>query len=124
MRRTKFVWEVGFLKKSHFGLQRVFCIHIGLSVEALSANFCSGFSGREGFQVKQILFVSLGFCKLLRWPLTRCLMAVCCLRMFVSHRRALVQKDVFRVATVVCQVRVSNISVVSRPILIYTDSQE
>ena len=38
-------------------------------VFAWSANFVR-FEGKEGFQVKLILFVSLGFCELLRWPLT------------------------------------------------------
>ena len=38
---------LGFSKKSHFGLQMVFCIHIGLRVEAWSANLCL-FRGREG----------------------------------------------------------------------------
>ena len=63
--------RVGFLKKSHFRLQIVFCINIGLRVEAWSANFLfiSGV-GWEGFQLKLILFVSLGFCELSRWPLT------------------------------------------------------
>ena len=48
----------------------VFCIHIGLRVEAriASVNSCS-FWGKEGFQVKLILFVSVGFCELLRWQL-------------------------------------------------------
>ena len=60
--------RVGFSKKSHFRLQMVFCIHIGLRVEAWRANFYS-FRG-EGVQVKLILFVSLGFCELLRWTLS------------------------------------------------------
>ena len=35
VKRTEFVWEGGgFSKKSHFRLQMVFCIHIGLRVEA------------------------------------------------------------------------------------------
>ena len=48
VKRTKFVWEGGGFK-SHFRLklQMVFCIHIGLRVEAWSANFCS-FRGEGG----------------------------------------------------------------------------
>ena len=42
-----------FLKKSHFRLQTVFCIHIRLRVEALNAKFCSfrggGGGGGRGF---------------------------------------------------------------------------
>ena len=57
----------GFLKKSHFRFQMVFWIQIGLSLKC-ELLFVS--KGRRGFQVKLILFVSLGFCELLRWPLT------------------------------------------------------
>ena len=75
---NKFDWEGwGFSNKSHFRFQMVFCVHIGMRVEAWRAKyfFFGGGGGRgggggEGFQVKLILFVSLGFCELLRWPLT------------------------------------------------------
>ena len=52
----------------------VFCIHIGLRVEAWSANFCSFFffgGGGFNFQVKLIFPVSLGFFELLWWHLRR-----------------------------------------------------
>ena len=47
----------------------VFCIHIGLGVEAWSANFLFVSGGGRGLQLKLILFISLAFCELLRWPL-------------------------------------------------------
>ena len=58
--------RVGFSKKSHFRLQMVFCIHIGLRVEELL--FVSG-EGR-GFSVTILYsFRCMGFCELLRWLL-------------------------------------------------------
>ena len=40
----------GDFKKSHFGLQMVFCIHFCLRVEAWSANFCSFRQEEGGFK--------------------------------------------------------------------------
>ena len=47
----------------------VFCVHFGPRVENLKCELLFVSAGGRGFQVKLILFVSLGFCELLRWPL-------------------------------------------------------
>ena len=56
-------------KNCTLGLKKWCFVYSVVWIEAWSANFCS-FWGEKGFQVKLFLFVSLGFCKLLRWSLT------------------------------------------------------
>ena len=70
MKRIKFVSEGGsFQKKRTSGFKWCFVYTWFGELKPEVRTFVR-FGGREGFQVKLVLFVSLGFCELLRWTLS------------------------------------------------------
>ena len=78
--------------KMRIRCSKAFCLLTeswSLKCELLFVFFFLGGGGREGFQVKLILFVSLGVCKLLRWPLR----AQCLVRHHRLHVYTWVIKD-------------------------------